>query len=186
MFIPVKRQNTNSFLFAGRSKNEPAFREADLEMFLILSNQAAVAIENARLYAELREYVKQVEESQRALLQAEKMATAGRLSVSIAHEVNNPLQSVQNCLHLAGREDLSEEQRADYFEMAKKELDRLMSTVQKMLDFYRPGVVEPEEVNLHDLLQYVMNLMSQQLEKVYEKPGRNFPHPPAPIDLSHF
>ena len=165
MFIPVKRQNTNSFLFAGRSENEVAFREADLEMFLILSNQAAVAIENARLYAELREYVKQVEESQRALLQAEKMAAAGRLSVSIAHEVNNPLQSVQNCLHLAGREDLSEEQRADYFEMAKMELDRLMSTVQKMLDFYRPGLVEPEAVNLHDLLQYVMNLMSQQLEK---------------------
>jgi signal transduction histidine kinase len=165
MFIPVKRQNTHSFFFAARKKEEPPFREADLEMFLILSNQAAVAIENARLYAELREYVKQVEESQRALLQAEKMATAGRLSVSIAHEVNNPLQSVQNCLHLADREDLPEEQRADYFEMAKAELNRLMSTVQKMLDFYRPGAVAPEEVDIHDILQYVLNLMSPQLKK---------------------
>ena len=165
MFIPVRRQDRYSFFFAARKKDEPPFREADLEMFLILSNQAAVAIENARLYAELREYVKQVEESQRALLQAEKMATAGRLSVSIAHEVNNPLQSVQNCLHLAGREDLSEEQRADYFEMAKAELNRLMATVQKMLDFYRPGAVTPEEVDIHSVLQYVLNLMSPQLEK---------------------
>ncbi len=165
MFIPVKRLSVKSLLFAGRNSDEAPFREADLEMFLILSNQAAVAIENARLYAELREYVKQVEESQQALLQAEKMATAGRLSVSIAHEVNNPLQSVQNCLHLAGRKDLPEGQREEYFELAKSELNRLMSTVQRMLDFYRPGAVSPSEVDLHDLLLYVLNLMSKQLEK---------------------
>jgi signal transduction histidine kinase/FixJ family two-component response regulator len=165
MFIPVKRPNMSSWFFVGRSKNETPFREVDLEMFLILSNQAAVAIENARLYADLREYVRQVEESQQALLQAEKMATAGRLSVSIAHEVNNPLQSVQNCLHLAGRKDLSQEQREEYFELAKSELNRLMSTVQRMLDFYRPGAVSPSEVDLHDLLNYVLNLMSKQLEK---------------------
>ena len=165
MIIPVKRPNTNSLFFVGRSKNEAPFREVDLEMFLILSNQAAVAMENALLYAELREYVRQVEESQQALLQAEKMAAAGRLSVSIAHEVNNPLQSVQNCLHLAGRKDLSEEQREEYFELAKSELDRLMSTVQRMLDFYRPGAVSPSEVDLQDLISYVLNLMSKQLEK---------------------
>jgi signal transduction histidine kinase/CheY-like chemotaxis protein len=165
MFVPVKRQNDNSLLFVGRNQNEPSFREADLETFLILSNQATIALENARLYAELREYVKQVEESQRALLQAEKMAAAGRLSASIAHEVNNPLQSVQNCLHLAGREDLPEEQRTEYFEMAKTELNRLMSTVQRMLDFYRPGAISPVEVDLREILQHVISLMSKQLEK---------------------
>lgn len=165
MFIPVKRPNTNSLFYVGRNKNEAPFREVDLEMFLILSNQAAVAIENAHLYADLRDYVRQVEESQQALLQAEKMAAAGRLSVSIAHEVNNPLQSVQNCLHLAGRKDLSEEQREEYFELAKSELNRLMSTVQRMLDFYRPGAASPSDVDLHGLIDYVLNLMAKQLEK---------------------
>ncbi|MBN1449944.1 MAG: response regulator [Anaerolineales bacterium] len=165
MFVPVMRLNVNSLLFAGRSQDEPSFREADLETFLILSNQAATALENARLYAELREYVKQVEESQRALLQAEKMAAAGRLSASIAHEINNPLQSVQNCLHLAGREDLPEEQRSEYFELAKTELNRLMSTVQRMLDFYRPGAITPDKVDLRSILQHVINLMAKQFEK---------------------
>jgi signal transduction histidine kinase len=165
MFTPVQRPNMNSLFFVARGKDEAPFREVDLEMFLILSNQAAVAIENARLYADLREYVRQVEESQQALLQAEKMAAAGRLSVSIAHEVNNPLQSVENCLHLAGRKDLPEAQREEYFELAKSELNRLMSTVQRMLDFYRPGAVSPAEVDIHDLLHYVLNLMAKQLEK---------------------
>jgi len=165
LFVPVKRLNTNSVIFAARDEDAPPFLGADLETLLILSNQASIALENAYLYAELREHVNQVEESQQALLRAEKMATAGRLSVSIAHEVNNPLQSVHNCLHLAGREDLTEEQRSDYFELAKTELNRLMSTVQKMLDFYRPGAVSPTEVDLQEILEYVLNLMSKQLEK---------------------
>ena len=93
------------------------------------------------------------------------MAAAGRLSASIAHEVNNPLQAVQNCLHLAGRGDLSEEQRQEYFELAKTELDRLMSTVQRMLEFYRPGAISPTDVDLQSVLQHVLNLMSKQLEK---------------------
>jgi signal transduction histidine kinase len=75
------------------------------------------------------------------------------------------LQSVENCLHLAGRKDLPEEQREEYFELAKSELNRLMSTVQRMLDFYRPGAVSPAEVDIHDLLHYILNLMSKQLEK---------------------
>lgn len=65
------------------------------------------------------------------------MAAAGRLSASIAHEVNNPLQAVQNCLHLAGREDLPEEKRKEYFDLARTELERLIVTVRRMLDFYR-------------------------------------------------
>ena len=165
LFGCVSRKNRASIFFVGRGIDAPPFREADLEMFLILANQAAVAIENAGLYEELREYVLQVEESQNALLQAEKMAAAGRLTASIAHEVNNPLQALQNCIHLAGREDLSAEQRAEYFELAKTELDRLKSTVQRMLGFYRPGADSSDEVRIKELLDHVLGLLSQQLEK---------------------
>ncbi|GAB4505568.1 MAG: hypothetical protein Fur0043_25640 [Anaerolineales bacterium] len=165
LFVPVRRSKVRSWFFAGRETHDAPFREADLDMFLILASQAAMALENARLYAELRDYVKQVEESQQALLQAEKMAAAGRLTASIAHEVNNPLQAVQNCLHLASRQDLPEEQRAEYFELAKSELNRLMSTVQRMLDFYRPGAIAPSEVHIPEILQHVVGLMAQQLAK---------------------
>jgi two-component system NtrC family sensor kinase len=102
-------------------------------------------------------------ESQKALLQAEKMAAAGRLSASIAHEVNNPLQAVQNCLHLAGREDFPQEKRAEYFNLARTELERLILTVRRMLDFYRPGATSQENVDLAEMLQYILNLMSKQL-----------------------
>jgi signal transduction histidine kinase len=163
ILIPIARSNLHSVLFAARDASGAPFRGADLEMFFVLARQAVVAMENARLYEDLRTYVRQVEESQQALLRVEKMAAAGRLTASIAHEVNNPLQSVQNCLHLAGHEDLAPEKRKEYFELAKKELDRLMKTMQRMLDFYRPGSARVEQVDLLELLNHVLSLASQQL-----------------------
>lgn len=166
ILIPISRSTPSSarvVLFAARDAGVPPFRGTDLELFHILANQSLVALENARLYADLRAYVRKVEESQQALLRSEKMAAAGRLTASIAHEVNNPLQSVQNCLHLAGREDISEEKRREYFDLARTELERLMKTMQRMLDFYRPGSTRVERVDVLDLLKHVLNLASQQL-----------------------
>jgi len=164
MCVPTSLVNIRSVIFAARNQGDPPFREADLEMFLILARQSTVAMENARLYEELRAYVRRVEESQQALVQAEKLAAAGRLTASIAHEINNPLQSVRNCLHLAMREDLPNEMRQNYFELTRQELDRLITTVQRMLDFYRPSA-EFKPVQVLDLLEHVLNLLSQQLRE---------------------
>jgi len=180
MFAPVSRPGARrdvalQRLYAGRESGQPPFREADLEMFQILARQAVAAMENARLYAELRDTVRRVEESQQALLQAEKMAATGRLTASIAHEINNPLQAVQNCIHLAGRADLPQEKRNEYFELARSELDRLRVTVQRMLDFYRPNAAAPQAVDLADLLTHVLGLMAKQLEERGIRVKRNAP-----------
>jgi two-component system NtrC family sensor kinase len=162
---PLAVKAGGRMLLAARGADEPIFRESDLEMFAILARQAEVALENARLHAELRAYVRQVEESQRALIQAEKMTIAGRLTASIAHEINNPLQSVSNCLHLASRKELSARERQRYLEMAQNEMDRLLNTVQRMLDYYRPGVLDRKPVDLNELIQKVIALVSRQLEE---------------------
>lgn len=162
---PVALKEGENILMAAREKGSPYFRESDLEIFAILARQAAVALENARLHTELRAYIRQVEESQRALIQAEKMAIAGRLTASIAHEINNPLQSVRNCLHLAGRQELSPEDRQNYLGLAQAELERLMHTVQRMLDYYRPAALDRKAVDLNELIQKVLALLSRQLSE---------------------
>ncbi len=164
MCVPTSLTNLSTVIFVARDAGEPVFREADLEKFLILARQATIAMENARLYEELRAYVRRVEESQQALVQAEKLAAAGRLTASIAHEINNPLQGVRNCFHLATRDDVPPEMRQKYMDMTRQELDRLMTTVQRMLDFYRPSA-EFKPVQVLDLLEHVVNLLSQQLRE---------------------
>jgi signal transduction histidine kinase len=165
LFVPIVRQRFRGVFFAGRQPGEHGFLDADLDMLQILSRQAAAALENARLYDEERTYVRQIEESQAALLQAEKMAAAGRLSASIAHEINNPLQSIQNCLHLAAHEELPQAKRQEYFDMARTEVERLSVTVRRMLDFYRPGGTIPESLQIAELLKYIITLTEKQLSE---------------------
>jgi signal transduction histidine kinase/FixJ family two-component response regulator len=151
-------------LVAARSKGRPLFGESELEMFMILVSQANGALENARLHAALKENIQQLEESQRALIQAEKIAIAGRLTASIAHEINNPLQAVRNCLHLAGRKELTPADRQNYLDLAQAELERLTHTVQRMLDFYRPVSSDRKLVDLNALWERIAELLHKQLE----------------------
>ncbi len=104
-----------------------------------LAATVAVAVENARLYQELAAFADELERSQNRLIQSAKMAAVGRLAASLAHEINNPLQAIQNSLHLAGHEGLTEPQRRRYLEIARHETSRLVQIVRRMLDFYRPA-----------------------------------------------
>jgi signal transduction histidine kinase len=61
---------------------------------------------------------------------------------------------------------LPEEKRKEYFDLARTELERLILTVRRMLDFYRPGTSSLEKVDLAEMLQYILNLMSKQLSEV--------------------
>jgi signal transduction histidine kinase/FixJ family two-component response regulator len=164
MVVPVIHEPVRFVFFTTRDEGSAAFSESDLEMFTILARQATVALENSRLYTDLRSSLRRVEESQFALVQAEKMAAVGRLMASLAHEINNPLQAVRNCLHLANRPDVSDAQRSSYLAMTDSELDRLVKTVRHMLDFYRPGKREKEFVDLATALDKVLHLLKAQLD----------------------
>jgi signal transduction histidine kinase/CheY-like chemotaxis protein len=165
MVAPVLWSNTHIVLVTGRKIGGERFTTADLEMFIIFARQSVVALENARLYSELNENMRRVEESHRALVQAEKMAAVGRLVASLAHEINNPLQAVRNCLHLASRHAQLNPQCQHYLDLSEGELDRLSGTVRRMLDFYRPGGVEAETIHIQQILEKVLALIDPQLRE---------------------
>jgi signal transduction histidine kinase len=162
--VPIHRNHSFFVFLTARAQDAGTFSPADLELFTILVRQTMVAMDNARLYTDLRNSLMRIEESQRALVQAEKMAAVGRLMASLAHEINNPLQAVRNCLHLANRPEVDEKQRSSYLAMTNSELDRLVKTVRHMLDFYRPGLQEKETVQLRDAVERVLYLLKSQFD----------------------
>lgn len=91
------------------------------------------------------------------------MSALGRITASIAHEINNPLQAVSNSLHLAQRNDLGSKKRRYYLDLSQGELKRLMDTVQQMLDFSRPGLSRKTSTDINLLLKKIFVLLTQQL-----------------------
>ncbi len=99
------------------------------------------------------------------LFQTEKLAAVGRISASLAHEINNPLQAIRSSLHLVLNHALDDEKRQRYLTMTHDEVERLISLVGRVLDFYRPSREGMRPVHLHDLLEAVLMLVANELEK---------------------
>lgn len=99
---------------------------------------------------------------ERSLIQSEKLASAGRMAATIAHEVNNPLEAVMNLIFLA-RESCAEGSEADgYLRTAEKEIERISHIAQQTLGFYRDNGT-PTEVSLDDLLKNVLAVYQSKL-----------------------
>jgi len=74
---------------------------------------------------------------EQVLFDSEKLAATGRLAASIAHEINNPLEAVQNALYLLEKELGADANNRQYLEIASRETQRMSRILRQMLGFYR-------------------------------------------------
>ncbi len=157
----------NKASLPGATGQDGLFNEHDLEMLQMMADSAAIAIENARLYQVEQEQLQRLQESQAQLIQSAKMAALGRLVASITHEINNPLQAIQNSLTLAQEEMESgprPEKMARYLGMAETEIERLANIVRRLRDFYRPTRQERQLTDVRVVLEGVLELTGKQLQ----------------------
>ena len=146
------------------NRTEGAFTSDDLELLQFLAGAVAVAAENARLYGELADFAQELERSQAQLIQAEKLAATGRLAASLSHEINNPLQAIHNCLHLVIDRPVADEKKKYYLSLAQNEVERLMTLVQRTLEFYRPSKGHAAPTDVARLIETVLALSNKRLE----------------------
>ena len=99
------------------------------------------------------------------VVQAEKLSGMGRVSASIAHEVNNPLQGLQSSLSLLVERSMSEEKRTQLLHMAQKQVGQLIGVVQHMMDLHRPINEGMRPVSLHELIEAVLALLAARLHE---------------------
>ena len=92
----------------------------------------------------------------------QKLITIGRLAASIAHEINNPLESVMNLLYLLGEEKNLSATVAGYLDLAKRELDRVAQISRQTLKFSRE-TTGPVPVHIEELLEEVLSLYGRRM-----------------------
>jgi PAS domain S-box-containing protein len=94
--------------------------------------------------------------AEQALRRAEKLAAAGRLAATVAHEVNNPLEALVNAVYLAQHANSSPEVAA-HLHLADSELRRIAHIVRQTLGFYRESTL-PQSTGLLQLVSEVLDL----------------------------
>jgi two-component system NtrC family sensor kinase len=167
MSTPLRTPERSIGVLEVISQEVAIYNRDDLRVLQAISSTLAVALQNAHLYAEQKQLVREREEAQARLVQSEKMSALGRLAASIAHEINNPLQAIQGCLTLVGEEMAAQQRRdklARYLGIVDSEIERIAAIVRRMRDFYRPARKALEPTDLHGVLADVLELSSKQLQ----------------------
>lgn len=153
------------------SSTEGSFRlsDEDLNLLQMLTSLASVALENANLYQQQRDRLRQ-------LYRAERLAAAGELAASVAHEIRNPLTSIRSTVqYLLGEFDEGHIKRP-LVEGVISEVDRINQTVDGLLSLTRRVEFKPERLALGQLIERSLLLVgtkarNQAVEVIWSVPA---------------
>jgi signal transduction histidine kinase len=147
--------------------NKDAYSQEDIDLLSTLANQTAIAIENARLYEDLKK-------SKTYIRRADRLASLGTLTAGLAHEIRNPLVAIKTFTQLLPERLEDEEFRNQFLNIASGEVDRISLLINELLDFARPSdpKLEMEEVN--GILDGMILLVSTESKKKHIEVVKNY------------
>ena len=99
------------------------YSQEDIELLSTLANQTAIAIDNARLYEDLKR-------SKSYIRRADRLASLGTLTAGLAHEIRNPLVAIKTLTQLLPERLEDEEFRGQFLQIAAGEVDRIAQLVE--------------------------------------------------------
>ena len=128
------------------------------------------------LEEKIEEKTKELERANARLIQSEKLAAIGTLSSGVAHEINNPLDGLLNCIARIRKKPEDVERTRTYLDMMSNALSRIASVVQQLLDFSRKHELTLRATDVHRVLEDAILLMDYRLGKSNVQIVRDFAH----------
>ncbi len=143
-------------------EREDLYDAEHLSVLENLASQAAAAIENARLFQELKDSYQHLQATQQRLLQSEKLAAVGQLISGVAHELNNPLTGVVGWSQYLLDQPLPSPVRA-HVATINEQAQRATRIVQNLLTFSRQHKPEKSSVSLNEVAEKTLALRAYEL-----------------------
>jgi two-component system NtrC family sensor kinase len=147
--ITIRNKYLSSFWMFFRARDE---LDSLAERFNIMIKR----LENA--YNEL-------EAAHAELIQSEKLASVGTLAAGIAHEINNPINGIQNCIRRILKSPKNFKQNQQYFFMMDEAAIKIERVVRGLLDYSRRENISFDEINIKEVIENVLLLVSYEVDK---------------------
>jgi signal transduction histidine kinase len=165
LFVPLLvRDELVGLLILGPKFSETSYSQDEQLTLTTLANQTAVAIQNAWLYSDLEQSLKELKQMQAQLIQTEKLSAIGEMIAGVAHEINNPLTAVIGYSQLLQIQamGLDSQVREDVGQILQAGL-RMKRIVANLLDFSRQHSPQKEYVDINRIISNSLGLRVHDL-----------------------
>jgi signal transduction histidine kinase/response regulator of citrate/malate metabolism len=174
-YVPLKvgSRVIGVLLVDNKVSNKP-FTENDIYLISALADYAAIAIEKARLYGEIKGFNEELEQrveertrelraAQEQLVQSEKLASIGQLAAGVAHEINNPIGVILGFAQLVVKRLPEDDPMYKPLSTIEREGLRCKEIVQDLLDFARQGRPQVTLIDINEVVEASSRLVSPHI-----------------------
>jgi len=171
VYIPLVLKGKPVGVMCVCSRSESRFSEDYVEFLTAIGNQIGMAVHNAMLYEDANRAYQELKEAQDQVIRSEKLASLGKLSATIAHEINNPIAAVLTyvklMMKLVKRGHFSQDRAEDisrYLGTMASEMTRCGEIVKNLLAFSRRTKIAIKLQNIDQIINRTLALTSHDLE----------------------
>jgi signal transduction histidine kinase len=162
--VPLGVRQEPIGILAAYYRAEHRFSEEESRVLTALAQETALALEKARLYAELQENLERLQETQAQLMQADKLKALGTLLSGMAHELNNPLSTIQLSVQLMKRQHTLPEGVRKRLDAMEEECDRASRIIRDLLVFARRKPPERRRTDVTEIIRATLALQAPDFE----------------------
>ena len=149
---PIKRrEELLGLLEVINKRGGPRFTETDGRLLEVVANQAAIAIENARLVERM--------------VQSEQLSVIGRMASSIIHDLKKPMSVIRGFAELLANPEMDAGRRQTFSDLILEDVDRFRGMTQELLDYSRGDIsLQPQEVQVGQWLDRIVEYLREDVE----------------------
>ncbi len=186
-YIPLVSRGESIGVMVVSSHAAFKFSADFIEFLKAIGNQIGVAVHKANLYEDLKKAYQELKDAQEQVIRAEKLASLGKLSATIAHEINNPIAAVLTYVRLLMKlvemkrftpervEDISR-----YLNTMDAEISRCGEIVKNLLAFSRQSKIRMKPHSMKEIVERTLMLIAHDLElkeiRLVKNIEANLPH----------
>jgi signal transduction histidine kinase len=157
--VPIMLKDEIVGLLWVANRKSSSFSGEDVDALCRIAHQAALALENARHYQDLKRSHEELVSTQTELVRKTRMAAIGEISAVVAHEARNPLGAISNCVQMLRTNPHITGEDLELLEIVQAESQRLNEIISDFLTFGRPRAPRFEPVVLQEAIEDTLVLL---------------------------